>query len=38
MLQLRNDLINGFGGGELLNFPQLKTGFMAVATCGEELT
>jgi len=31
-LLLRNDLINGFGGGKLLNFPQFKTVFMAVAT------
>lgn len=35
MLQLRNYLTNGSGGGELLNFPQFRTVFMAVATCGE---
>lgn len=37
MLQLRNYLINGFGGGKLLNFQQFKTASMAIATCGEEL-
>lgn len=37
MLQLRTDLINDFGEGELLDLPEFLTAFMAVAVCGEEL-
>jgi len=37
MLQLRTDLINGFEEGELLDSPEFRTTFMAVAICGEEL-